>query len=232
MVYHLLQDKKIVPGTLVLDVGCGTGNNTFLFEKAAKAQVHGIDPSIGMLRKAVSKVPEVQFTQAAAESLPFLEDTFDMVFMTEVIHHLQDTEIALAEIHRILRDRGRLCIVTQSHKQIEERVTSRFFPATVAIDKARYPSIAYIEATLLNIGFRAVWSRSCRFSPTILGEEYLNTISRRGYSMLHGISEHDFQAGLDALRATYDRGERLDYAAGYTFVWAAKDTQPLTSIWI
>ncbi|NHJ14359.1 MAG: class I SAM-dependent methyltransferase [Candidatus Thorarchaeota archaeon] len=231
MVYHLLQEKEFSTDSVILDIGCGTGNNTLLFQEATKAQVYGIDPSIGMLHEAIGKARSIHFTQAIAESIPFNDASFDMVFMTEVVHHLQDMEAALSEIHRVLRNRGHLCIATQSHMQIEERMTSRFFPATVAIDKARYPDIPRIEATLMSLGFRAVWSRSCKFAPVTLGEEYLNTVSRKGYSMLHKIPEAAFQTGLKALREAFERKESLDYAAGYTFVWAAKDNQPLTSIW-
>ncbi|MFW9965551.1 MAG: hypothetical protein ACFFEA_00210, partial [Candidatus Thorarchaeota archaeon] len=70
--------------------------------------------------------------------------------------------------------------------------------------------------------FAETWSRSYKFAPVILSEEYLDTVSRKGYSMLHKISESEYQEGLKALQQSYAKRERLDYAAGYTYVWAKK----------
>jgi len=139
-----------------------------------------------------------------------------------VVHHFPDAASAIHEMERIL-DSGFMCIVTQSHKQIEDRMTSRFFPATVAIDKARYPDIPEIERHMKSAGLESIWSKQYNFAKVILGEEYLNTVSRKGYSMLLKISETDYQEGLKALQQAFADGEKLDYAAGYTYVWARKD---------
>ena len=57
-----------------------------------------------------------------------------------------------------------------------------------------------------------------------LGDEYLETVEKKGYSMLHKISEIDYQKGLNELRAAYAAGESLEYAPGYTFIWSSKST--------
>ncbi len=222
MIYLMLQTKTPSSNSRVLDVGCGTGNNTLLFKRATGARMCGLDPSLGMLKEAVRKAPEVEFVQAIAESIPFPAGLFDMLFMTEVVHHLSNLDWALLEMQRVLKPGGHLCVVTQSHEQIEKRMTSRFFPATVEIDKTRYPDIPMIEQGMSNSGFYEVWSNSFKFTPIILGEDYLNTVSRKGFSMLHKIGEKDYQRGLRELRLAYERGEQLDYSAGYTFVWGSK----------
>ncbi|MFX0045889.1 MAG: class I SAM-dependent methyltransferase [Candidatus Hermodarchaeota archaeon] len=222
MIFHLLEEFVPQSDSKVLDIGCGTGNNTLLFQKAVDAEVFGLDPSLGMLREALSKAPEIAFVQGAAEAIPFPAGHFDMLFMTEVVHHLRGLVPAMAETTRVLKAGGHLCIVTQSHVQIEQRMTSRFFPATVEIDKARYPDIPAIESAMSEAGFDRVWSKSFKFAPVILGEEYLETVSRKGYSMLHKIRDDDYQEGLEALKLAYEENERLDYSAGYTFAWGVK----------
>ena len=222
MIFHMLEESVPDSGSKVLDVGCGTGNNTLLFKRAVDARVFGLDPSYGMLEEAVAKAPEIAFVQGTAESIPFPKGLFDMLFMTEVVHHLSSLEPAILETVRVLKPGGYLCIVTQSHEQIGQRMTSRFFPATVDVDKARYPDIPVIESAMLEAGFNGISSKSYKFSPVILGPEYLETVSRKGYSMLHKISDNAYQKGLESLRLAYDRGEQLDYAAGYTFVWGTK----------
>lgn len=222
MVYYLLQEKTPSSDSIVLDVGCGTGNNTLLFQRATEARVFGLDPSVGMLYEAVRKAPEIEFVQATAESIPFVTGRFDMLFMTEVVHHLSSLDQALLEMYRVLKSGGHVCIVTQSHEQIEQRMTSRFFPSTVEIDKARYPDIPIIQSALFEAGFDRVWSRSFKFAPVVLGADYLETVSRKGYSMLHKITDDAYQRGLEALKFAYEGDEQLDYSAGYTFAWGIK----------
>jgi ubiquinone/menaquinone biosynthesis C-methylase UbiE len=222
MIFHLLEEYVPDSGSKVLDVGCGTGNNTLLLQKAVDIQVFGLDSSFGMLAEAQEKAPQISFVHASADSIPFRPSSFDMLFMTEVVHHLPSMDDAMQEMSRVLRPDGRLCIVTQSHKQVEERMTSRFFPATVAIDKKRYPDIPEIEECMKQNSLTKTWSRSFRFAPIMLGEEYLDTVSRKGYSMLHKIPESDYQEGLKALQQAFTKREKLDYAAGYTYVWAEK----------
>ncbi|MFX1369132.1 MAG: class I SAM-dependent methyltransferase [Promethearchaeota archaeon] len=222
MIYHILEDFIPPSGSRVLDIGCGTGNNTLLFQMAVEAQIFGLDSSIGMLLEAHEKAPQVTYIHGSADSIPLKSESFDMLFMTEVVHHLPNLSAAMKEMSRVLKPAGRLCIVTQSHSQIEDRMTSRFFPATIAIDKERYPAISEIKECMVRNGFSKTWSKSCKFAPMMLGEDFLNTVSRKGYSMLHKISDADYESGLQKLREAFEKHEQLDYSAGYTFAWGKK----------
>ncbi len=223
MVHQILQGVNLDQDALVLDVGCGTGNNTLLFREATHAKVTGLDLSHGMLQKAYEKSKQVPLVQAPADTMPFAGETFHFVFMTEVIHHLPDPYSSIEDIFRVLRNGGSLCIVTQSHKQIDGRMTSRFFPASAEVDKKRYPDTDVIEAYMLKTGFGSTTLKEYQYKPTQLGEEYLNTTRNHGYSMLHKISQEDYEQGLQTLEDAFASGETLTYSAGYSFVWAIKE---------
>jgi ubiquinone/menaquinone biosynthesis C-methylase UbiE len=175
-----------------------------------------------MLQKACEKKTQIPLVQAPADNLPFASGIFDFVYMTEVLHHLPDIPLTFQEIHRILKNSGLLCIVTQAHSQIDNRVTSRFFPRTADVDKERYPDIDEIEDLLKQAGFREVNPKAYTYKPVHLGSEYLETIEKRGFSMLHKITEEEYTQGLDDLRETFHRNEELLYFAEYSFVWASK----------
>ncbi len=226
MIHQMLIESKIRPDSLVLDVGCGTGNNTLLFTKATKTRVVGVDLSQGMLDKAKEKLQYASFIHCPADRLSFKDGAFDMVYLTEVIHHLSDVESTIKETFRVLKESGTTCIVTQSHKQIKGRMTSRFFPATIAVDQARYPAIKEIEKILRQSGYKTVWSTKREFAPAPLGEDYYDTVSRKGFSMLHKISDEDWSEGLRDLRTALDSGKELSYSAEYTFVWGAVTKRP------
>jgi ubiquinone/menaquinone biosynthesis C-methylase UbiE len=223
LVRQLVQGVTLQHDSVVLDIGCGTGNNTLLFAGTTRAKVTGLDISYGMLEKAYAKSRQLPLIQAFADNLPFVNEVFDFVFMTEVIHHLPNPAESIAEIYRVLKFDGLVCIVTQSHIQIDGRMTSRFFPASAIVDKERYPDIDVIERYVLEAGFSRVTPKEYLFRPTKLGEDYLNTVENRGYSMLHKVSQEDYERGVKALRAAFASGEELAYSAGYTFVWANKE---------
>ncbi|MCJ7817580.1 MAG: methyltransferase domain-containing protein, partial [Candidatus Thorarchaeota archaeon] len=189
MVIQLLEEVSLTESSLVLDIGCGTGNNTILLAASCQAQIAGLDISYGMLQKAHEKGSQIPLVQAPADCIPFATDSFDFVYMTEVLHHLPDIPTTFQEIHRILKDFKSLCIVTQAHKQIDQRMTSRFFPGTASVDKERYPDIDVIEDLLITAGFSMVNPKVYTYKPVRLGPEYLETIEKRGFSMLHKISE-------------------------------------------
>jgi len=222
MVHQILDGVSLSGASLVLDVGCGTGNNTLLLASIVQAHVIGLDVSHGMLQKAYEKQSQIPFVQAPADCIPFATESVDFVFMTEVLHHLPDIPATLHEICRILKYSGSLCIVTQSHEQIDRRMTSRFFPASAAIDKGRYPDIDVIEDLLFKAGFSAVDPKEYTYSPVRLGTEYLETVKKRGFSMLHKISKEDYEKGLEDLKVAFEQNEVLLYSADYSFVWATK----------
>jgi ubiquinone/menaquinone biosynthesis C-methylase UbiE len=222
MVQQILAGVSLSEDAMVLDVGCGTSNNTLLLAATSCSRVVGLDLSLGMLREASAKSHSLPLLQSPADALPFSDESFEFVFMTEVVHHLPNVDKTINEIFRVLRTSGSLCIVTQSHRQIKDRMTSRFFPTTIEVDQARYPDIDVLEDSMHSAGFQRVDPREYTFRPVRLGEDYLMTVSKRGYSMLHKIPDDDYNLGLIELRAAYQRGEELTYSAGYTFIWGFK----------
>lgn len=107
----------IQPGDSVLDVGCGTGEVTFLAKSCAKnGNVYGIDPAPEMItvarKKAARKKLEIDFRLGVIESLPFPDSSIDVVTSSLMMHHLpEDLKVdGLAEIYRVLKPGGRLLV--------------------------------------------------------------------------------------------------------------------------
>jgi ubiquinone/menaquinone biosynthesis C-methylase UbiE len=88
----------------VLDVGTGTGVFAEAFS-AEGAAVSAIDPNPDLLELARRYVPAADFKQAAAESIPYPDATFDMVFLGHVLHETDDPLFALQEARRVSKSR-------------------------------------------------------------------------------------------------------------------------------
>ena len=227
LINHFLQEIPRHVALNVLAIGCGTGNHTDLFQKLTQAQCHrvyGIDPSEGMLSKARQKNPHIVFQQGTAAHIPSEDNYFDFVFMTDVIHHVPDIHKMFVEIHRILRPRGKVCIATQSHRQIEARPIARFFPGTAQVDKERYPDISEIVAAG-RYGRLRYLKQEILFEDDVieLGADYLELVRKKGYSMLHLLPEPEYQVGLSNLENALQNGPIKARSAGETLMWFMKE---------
>jgi SAM-dependent methyltransferase len=100
------------PRGSALDVGCGTGA---LAQRLAGIgyEVVGVDPSEGMLEIMRARSPEIRAVNASGTSLPFGDDSFDVVLTVAAMHHIADpadVRQTLAEMVRVSRPTGRVLI--------------------------------------------------------------------------------------------------------------------------
>ena len=108
---------KLKDDHALLDVACGTGDQGFSALRAADIQVVGLDFSFNMLELAKKKIDKRGLTdkfevvQGDAESLPFLNNTFDALSISYGIRNVGTISTALSEFHRVLKPSGRLSIL-------------------------------------------------------------------------------------------------------------------------
>jgi len=222
LIQRLIQALPSRSDMRVLDIGCGTGNYTDLFQKLTQVEVYGVEPSAGMLEKARRKNNHITFKIGQADSIPFDNDFFDFVYMTDVIHHVPDINAMFTEIWRVLKPGRMGCIVTQSHQQIEARPIAHYFPGTARVDKERYPDIDEIIQTASTQGFTQTNGEILSEESVELDNDYLELVRKKGYSMLHLISDEEYRAGLKALEQALGNGPVTVQPSGATLVWFTK----------
>jgi len=112
---HILRmfDKE---GGKVLDIGCGPGVITlYLLQRGC--EVWGVDISEEMINEAAKQIEKTEYKEVAhfsvgdITSLDFPDAYFDAVVCAGVIEYLEDAEIAIKEIHRVLKPNG-IAIIT------------------------------------------------------------------------------------------------------------------------
>jgi ubiquinone/menaquinone biosynthesis C-methylase UbiE len=92
----------------------------------------------------------VVFRRASAEALPLEDRSVDLVFLSQVYHHLTDPAAVARECSRVLRRRGHVCIRNTSRE--DDFVYPHFFPLQELID-SELPAREDIEAVFVNAGF-------------------------------------------------------------------------------
>jgi ubiquinone/menaquinone biosynthesis C-methylase UbiE len=208
-------------GKTILDYGCGTGNYAYAISKLTTAKVYGIDPSDSMRVKALEKGLDVR--DGDHSYIPFEDAYFDFVYMTDVIHHVPDIGMMFSELFRILKPGGLVCVLTESHRQLETRFWVKYFPATVAVEKKRYPDIPDIKSTAKTKGFEeykvVVTDTDSELTITA---DFINLVENKGYSMFRLIEETDYQTGLAAIKRDFENKTIIHNTHGETLLWLRK----------
>jgi len=102
----LVSQMSLSANESVLDVCTGTGLVAAQIADTAGCSVVGVDLSRAMLERARSS--SVGLVTGRAESLPFADDSFDAVVFTFLLRYLEDPQVTLRELARVLRPGGQM----------------------------------------------------------------------------------------------------------------------------
>jgi len=101
---------NIKPDMKILEVGCGGGHFASMIKKNfPSCEVYGIDLDEAHIKYAKEHYKEVNFLVADINSLPFEDNTFDIIYSHTVIEHLPFKNF-ITEQHRVLKENGKLII--------------------------------------------------------------------------------------------------------------------------
>jgi len=190
----------------IIDVGCGTGRFTQALADHFHALVIGIDPAEKMLKEAVGTLGSglVCLVRGSADHLPVRDGSIDLVFMSQVYHHLGDKPRAAREFRRILNRTGRLCVRTSTREILPGCLYFRFWPEALALASTRLPSRDEVKSVFQEQGFELaaeqaitqLWARDL--------QEYYQKLSLRATSDLALITDEQFERGLARFKGYCD----------------------------
>lgn len=138
-------------GANILDVGSGDGSfDHLLRQKKPGLKITSLEYSSIAINKGKKLYPKNTFIKGSSNRLPFLKDSFDTVFLIEVVEHLIDTDQTIREIHRVLKPGGHLLVTTTDFNLLKKVLISIF-----VWDKYFYPNNPHIRffthTTLKNV---------------------------------------------------------------------------------
>ena len=139
----------------ILDLGCGTGTLTVRLSDLCN-KVIGIDSSQNMIDKAKEQFGNIEFMLCDAIALPF-EKEFDVVFSNAVFHWIDDHDLLLKNIHKVLNDKGILVCEFGAHGNIAT-IENAFIKACKEIgydykSKFNFPTTECFGNLLVKNGF-------------------------------------------------------------------------------
>ena len=94
----------------ILEIGCGEGGLIYGISQICKKPIIGIELDSANAKKS-SEIKGAAVLQADGELLPFRSESIRLVFLIEVVEHVNDIAKVLLEVHRVLKSDG-IAIVT------------------------------------------------------------------------------------------------------------------------
>ncbi|MEX2010523.1 MAG: class I SAM-dependent methyltransferase [Parcubacteria group bacterium] len=107
--------KYSPPSPHILSVGCGPG----IIEDKFPGKVQGLD-------KLIPDYALIPVAQGLLEQIPFDKNTYDVVFLGEILEHVYDTHQAISEVKRVLKTEGLLVLTVPNVMNLRDRIRALF----------------------------------------------------------------------------------------------------------
>jgi ubiquinone/menaquinone biosynthesis C-methylase UbiE len=195
----------------VVDVGCGTGHWLQVVGSLG-CVVHGLDLSLGMLRRARS-AGAANLIRGNAADLPFGPETVDLVFCVNALHHFAEAPLFIRNARELLRPGGALAVVGMNpHGGRDRWYLYDYFPGTRERDLERYESSGAIADWMVDAGFGAVrWQVVEKLCDSRTGKEILDEpmLQKNATSQLTLLTDEEYSAGIARIRAAVAKAEAV-----------------------
>lgn len=114
--------KHIKPGARVIDVGSGHSMFYLIFGENPPFHVTCLDLDRTLITQIGPQRPTYRWLVAAMQELPFDDASYDVLYAGEIIEHVADPDLALAEWNRVLRPGGTLIVTTPNRERFLNRI--------------------------------------------------------------------------------------------------------------
>ena len=201
--YLELMPVKGLDGQVVLDYGCGPGNDLVgIIEQSKPRQLIGADVSKRSLDLAKKRVDlhagEVEFIKISENNtiLPLESDSVDYIHSSGVLHHVQKLGPTLLELLRVLKPGGKLRVMVYNYNSIWFHLNTGY------LERRKLPNFG-AGRSLEDVFRTTTDGKECPVSRVYRPDEVLSLFSSIGFKGVFlgaSISMHE----LNALRYRFD----------------------------
>lgn len=192
----------------VLEVGCGTGHWLGILQNQAK--VYGMDASFGMLRKAARLEGRFSLIRGDAQSLPFSNSSFDVIFCVNALHHFRNPSRFISNAYKLLKQHGALAVIGMNpHTQRDRWFIYDYFPGTHEADLKRYPSPGTVVDWMDSAGFKNV---SWQVAERIVADKHCQDVfplPKDFTSQLTLLTSTQYAKGVTRMKSALRRAEKI-----------------------
>jgi len=190
----------------LLDIACGSGNQQVANRGLTpNAKFVGLDGSLGMLRQARRKMPDIAWVHGDSTALPFASGSFDFVSCQYAFHHFRDKVGMLREAFRVLRRGGRFALYNMCPQESDDWLYYAYFPEAKTRDFTDFWPPDEIVSEMTATGFAgAEVARRHVHRERDLAELLSAVRFRERNSQLLSLSDAAYAAGLRRIERDLD----------------------------
>ncbi len=206
----LHHDSFFRPPGLVLEAGCGTGEQTaILADQNPECTFVSIDiagESLAMAEKALRSrgIQNVRFQPADVFNLPFARESFDHIFVCFLLEHIRAPMTALKALRKVLKPGGTITVIEGDHGSAYYHPRSEAAQATIQclidvqaalggnslIGRELYPLLVFAGFQGCSVSPRVVYADASR-------PEMVDGFTRKTFiAMVEGVREQAVTRGL------------------------------------
>jgi SAM-dependent methyltransferase len=188
------------PGMTLVDIGAGTGAFASAFTDWFGVSVLAVEPSAAM-RGQIPRTPTIEVLEGDAIALPLPDESADAAWLSLVLHHIADLEVAAREIRRVLRPGAPVLIRQGFPGRVDGVELVRWFPETARLVDT-YPSVEETCKAFRAAGFPQHVLEPVRETyPGSLGD-FLGEVDtfRQADTTMRSLTEDEFLRGKERLR--------------------------------
>ena len=187
-------------GMTLVDIGAGTGAFAAAFGDWFDLTVLAVEPSAAM-REQIPRTPTIHALEGDASALPLPDRSADAAWLSLVLHHIPDLELAAHEIRRVLRPGASVLIRQGFPGRCDTVELVRWFPET-ARSIETYPSVTDTCEAFAAAGFHEVALEPVRETYPGGLEHFLGQVDtfRQADTTMRQLTEDEFLRGKERLR--------------------------------
>lgn len=111
----------------VLDIGSGNGVFTdMVLKRLNGVELTGMDISDSLAEKAIRNYNHHVVIADAGKQFPFKDSSFDLIIASQIVEHVYDTDLMVAEIYRVLKKNG-ICVCSTPNLASIHNIISLLF---------------------------------------------------------------------------------------------------------
>ena len=195
----LLNLASQVRAKTVLEVGSGTGFWLNLLHSTVP-NLFGLDYSMGMLEHARRRPAPLELSRGSAIQLPYRDNTFDLIYCVDAIHHFGNHRQFIAEAFRLLKPNGALAVIGHDpHEGTSNWYIYDYFDGVYDTDLRRYPAGTSVTKFMEAEGYQRVSVQTIEHILNVhVGEAVLRDpfLKKSATSQLALLTDGEYFAGI------------------------------------